>query len=90
MLADKFAQEELHLLRKHIDEFLKAIDDREYVFCEGDKAYEDCCNCAEEAAIKLKKQLEGIIIDCGLYGEILSKFVEKCHACTSFNQESGS
>ncbi|MBW4431297.1 MAG: hypothetical protein KME28_06100 [Pelatocladus maniniholoensis HA4357-MV3] len=78
MLADKFAQEELQLLRKYIDELLKAMDNREYVYCEGDEGYKDCCNCAEDAAVKLKKQLEGIIIDCGLYGEILNNFVESC------------
>jgi hypothetical protein len=78
MLADKFQPDELHLLRKHIDELLKAMDNREYVFCEGDKAYEDCCNRAEEAAANLKKQLEGIIIDCGLYREILDNFVKSC------------
>ncbi|WP_026735969.1 hypothetical protein [Fischerella sp. PCC 9605] len=78
MLADKFLQEELHLLKKHIDELLKAMDNREYAYCEGDEGYEDCCNCAEEAAANLKKQLEGIIIDCGLYREILNNFVENC------------
>ncbi|BAZ71005.1 hypothetical protein NIES4106_58020 (plasmid) [Fischerella sp. NIES-4106] len=78
MFADNFNPQELLLLSKRIDELLNAIDNREYAYCEDDQAYEDCCNCAEQAAINLYKQLEGIVIDCGLYQEILKNFVENC------------
>jgi hypothetical protein len=78
MFADNFNPEELLLLSKRIDELLNAIDNREYAYCEDDEAYEDCCNCAEQAALKLKQQLEGIVIDCGLYREILDNFVKSC------------
>lgn len=78
MMSDKFTPDELLLLKKEIDAFLEAVDNRECAYCKGDADSQNCRDCVEVAAVKLKKRLRGVVIDCDLYGEILKEFTDSC------------
>jgi hypothetical protein len=78
MMPEKFIADDLLSLKRDIDEFLVALDNKEYTYCEGDDSYQNCCDCAERAEARLKSRLRGVVIDCGLYGEILQDFINSC------------
>jgi hypothetical protein len=78
LLADQFAPDELILLQREINDFINALQTREWAYCEGDSCYQDCEAAAEKVAQKLKKRLKGLAIECGIHAEFLDSFTQKC------------